>query len=273
MTTEVEQAAAPAPAAAPVAAPAPAAPAPAPAAPAPAPKAEDTLLPEAKPEAKPEAAPVEKPPVDAEGNPQSYSYEPTGDAGLDYVLTKVGELGYSETHPAMKAAMNGDFTLIRAELATKGVSGADQLVALAESAYGRHTAKAAESAKSLQASVEAAAGGAENWKLVREWAAAEATPEEKAEVNDALRKGGVAASAMASWLTSQYAAKHTLPKGEKPVATAAAAAPAQGAEPMTAKAYAAAVAALHSKLGSRMEESAEYAALQSQRLAARRAGI
>ena len=41
---------------------------------------------------------------------------------------------------------------------------------------------------------------------------------------------------------------------------------------MTAKAYAQAVEALRQKLGNRTDDSPEYAALQSQRLAARRAG-
>ena len=65
----------------------------------------------------------------------------------------------------------------------------------------------------------------------------------------------------------------TLPKDAADVAKPGAvgtAAPSN--EPMTAKAYAQAVEALRQKLGNRTEDSPEYAALQSQRLAARRAG-
>ena len=31
---------------------------------------------------------------------QEFSYDPTGDAGLDYALNFVGKLGYGDTHPA-----------------------------------------------------------------------------------------------------------------------------------------------------------------------------
>ena len=52
-----------------------------------------------------------------------FAYDATGDAGLDYALNFVGKLGYGDTHPAIMAAQKGDFSLIRAELATKGVAG------------------------------------------------------------------------------------------------------------------------------------------------------
>ena len=74
-------------------------------------------------------------------------------------------------------------------------------------------------------------------------------------------------------LVALYQQKHTLPKDAAAVAKpgeAGTAAPSN--EPMTAKAYAQAVEALRQKLGNRTEGSPEYAALQSQRLAARRAG-
>ena len=39
----------------------------------------------------------------------AYSYEPTGDAGLDYALAFVGNLGYGDSHPAILAAWAGAF--------------------------------------------------------------------------------------------------------------------------------------------------------------------
>lgn len=243
--------------------PAPAAPAPAPAqgqpqAPAPAPVKLDTPAEPVTPNA---------------DTTNEFTYDPTGDAGLDYALNFVGKLGYGDTHPAIIAAQHGDFSLIRAELATKGVAGSDAVLALAEQAYTRFAAEDAKKSEELAGFAAQAAGSAENWAVVRAWAAQEATPQEKAQVNAALSQGGLVAQGVISQLVTLYQQKHTLPKDAAPVAKpgeAGTAAPSN--EPMTAKAYAQAVEALRQKLGNRTEDSPEYAALQSQRLAARRAG-
>ena len=202
-----------------------------------------------------------------------FTYDPTGDAGLDYALNFVGKLGYGDTHPAIIAAQKGDFSLIRAELATKGVAGSDAVLALAEQAYTRFAAEDAKKSEELAGFAAQAAGSAENWAVVRAWAAQEATPQEKAQVNAALSQGGLVAQGVINQLVALYQQKHTLPKDAADVAKPGAvgtAAPSN--EPMTAKAYAQAVEALRQKLGNRTEDSPEYAALQSQRLAARRAG-
>ena len=203
-----------------------------------------------------------------------FTYDPTGDAGLDYALNFVGKLGYGDTHPAIIAAQKGDFSLIRAELATKGVAGSDAVLALAEQAYTRFAAEDAKKSEELAGYAAQAAGSAENWAVVRAWAAQEATPQEKAQVNAALSQGGLVAQGVISQLVALYQQKHTLPKDAADVAKpGAVGTAAPGNEPMTAKAYAQAVEALRQKLGNRTEDSAEYAALQQQRLAARRAGI
>ena len=202
-----------------------------------------------------------------------FTYDPTGDAGLDYALNFVGKLGYGDTHPAIIAAQKGDFSLIRAELATKGVAGSDAVLALAEQAYTRFAAEDAKKSEELAGFAAQAAGSAENWAVVRAWAAQEATPQEKAQVNAALSQGGLVAQGVINQLVALYQQKHTLPKDAADVAKPGAvgtAAPSN--EPMTAKAYAQAVEALRQKLGNRTEDSPEYAALQYQRLAARRAG-
>ena len=202
-----------------------------------------------------------------------FSYDPTGDAGLDYALNFVGKLGYGDTHPAIMAAQKGDFSLIRAELATKGVAGSDAVLALAEQAYTRFAAEDAKKSQELAGFAAQAAGSAENWAVVRAWAAAEATPQEKAQVNAAIAQGGLVAQGVISQLVNLYQQKHTLPKDAAPVAKPGAvgsAAPTAG--PMTAQAYAQAVEQLRQKYGSNTDSTPEYAALQSRRLAARRAG-
>ena len=218
----------------------------------------------------PAAAP---PPAPNSDTANEFSYDPTGDAGLDYALNFVGKLGYGDTHPAMAAAQKGDFSLIRAELATKGVAGSDAVLALAEQAYTRFAAEDAKKATELSGFAAQAAGSAENWAAVRAWAAAEATPQEKAQVNAAIAQGGLVAQGVISQLVSLYQQKHTLPKDAAPVAKpgeVGGSAPTAG--PMTAQAYAQAVEQLRQKYGSNTDSTPEYAALQSQRLAARRAG-
>ena len=225
------------------------------------------------------AAPDVRLDVPADGvtpNPDTtneFSYDPTGDAGLDYALNFVGKLGYGDTHPAIIAAQKGDFSLIRAELATKGVAGSDAVLALAEQAYTRFAAEDAKKSEELAGFAAQAAGSAENWAVVRAWAAQEATPQEKAQVNAALAQGGLVAQGVINQLITLYQQKHTLPKDASAVAKPGAAGTAAASnEPMTAKAYAKAVEELRQKLGNRTDDSPEYAALQSQRLAARRAG-
>ena len=219
------------------------------------------------------ALPTEKPPVTPNASTaEEFSYDPTGDAGLDYALNFVGKLGYGDAHPAIIAAQQGDFTLIKAELATKGVAGSDAVIALAEQAHARASEKHKASEAELAQVAATAAGSAENWTLVREWAASNADTAEKAQVNAALAQGGFIAKAVIDGLVGLYRSKHTLPKEAEPVATAGAAASSAAASPMTAQAYAKAVQELTAKYGARTEDTAEYAAIQAQRLAARRAG-
>lgn len=203
---------------------------------------------------------------------EPFQYEPTGDAGLDYALDFIGKLGYSDAHPAVRAAITGDFSLIRAELSTRGVQGADAVVKLAEDAHARFAAKEAEQAQVLQSYAHEAAGGEQNWDVVRAWASKEATPAEKADVNAALAKGGMVAKAMIRELVHLYKQSNTLPQDGKAVSKNAGT-PASNTAPLTAQAYAQAVDELYRKIGPGAANSPEYAQLQKQRLAARRAGI
>ena len=231
--------------------------------------------PTAPAETAPVALPVE-PEAPKPANPDTsteFAYEATGDAGLDYALNFIGKHGYGDAHPAVMAAQKGDFTLIEAELATKGVAGADAVVALAKQAFARHAEVAQKQEAELAGFAAQAAGGAENWGVVRAWAAQEATPQEKAQVNAALAQGGLVAQGVITQLVNLYTQRHTLPKDAAAVASPNATPQAGGsAEPMTAQRYAQAVEALRQKMGTKAEDSAEYAALQHQRLAARRAG-
>lgn len=214
--------------------------------------------------------PVKAEPPKVDDSP--VSYEPTGDVGLDLALDFVGKAGIGIDHPAMKAAQDGDFSILKATLAAKGVQGWEQFVALGEAAYTRtKEAEKANSAK-IAALVHEAAGGPEAWAEVQKWAAANATQEEKAEINALLNKGGLAAKGAVQYLVGAYnRATNVEATPADPVARAGrgGGVPTGDNAPLSPRAYSDAVAQLNARLGGRLEGSPEYAKLQARRQAFR----
>ena len=221
--------------------------------------------------------PVVAEPTAAEAPGTVISYNPTGDAGLDMALGFVGKLGLSPQHPAMAAASNGDFGMLKAHLASLGskAEGWQQYVALAEQAHatGKVTADA-KHAENLKA-VQEAAGGEEQWNNIQAWAAANAEPEERTSVNAALAQGGIAAKAMVQYLAGLYNRAPGTTVNPAPVVNPAAKASSASQEggALTAQAYAKAVQETRQKLGYSFDNSAEYRSLQMRREAGRRRGI
>lgn len=249
--------------AAPVAqAPAPAAPAAPVAAPAPATPAEP---------------PVEAPAPDAAPQPDgTFTYTPTGNPALDVALGFFGKQGIAPDSPAAKAALAGDFTLLAAELATKGdkAIGWEQHVELAKKAYTdaveRGKAVAAEVSKSAE---QIAASAGTDWKTVRSWAAQAAEPHEKAWFNGEIAKGGVAAKAAIQYVTNAYVKSQNAvihpPSAAGTNRGSGVAMPTM----LTAAEYSAKVQELLQKNGGRdISGTPEYRALQAARIAGRRAG-
>lgn len=218
----------------------------------------------AKPEVKPEPA---KPEVKTDDAP--VAYEPTGDVGLDMALDFLGKQGFSLEHPAMVAAGNGDFTVLEALLAQKGVQGWQQMIALGKAGYERTVNTHKESVSKTLAAVEEVAGGKEQWVAIQSWARDNATDAERAEINELLNAGGIKAKTAVLYLKGAYDKANNVNitppdgltfKGDgKPNV--------QSAGPMTAAQYTAAVQELSRTLGSRMEGSKEYAELGRRRLA------
>ena len=197
------------------------------------------------------------------------AYEPTGDVGLDMALDFVGKAGIGVDHPAMKAAAQGDFTILKATLAAKGAKGWEQFVALGEAAYEKVSKTEADKAAASKAAVYKEAGGEEAWKEVQTWASANATPEEKAEINRLLNQGGLAAKGAVKYLVDAYSrATNVVVNPRDPLANAARGGADTGANaPLSPRAYADAVQQLNNKLGGRLEGSKEYASLQQRRAA------
>lgn len=201
---------------------------------------------------------------------EAIAYEPTGDVGLDMALDFVGKAGINASHPAMLAAQNGDFTILKATLAAKGVTGWEQFVALGEAAYARTSADNDKKAAASREAIFKEAGGEENWNAIKTWAGANATPEEKAEVNALLNQGGLAAKGAVKYLSDAYAKANNVEVNPRdPLANAAAGANGNPQGPLSPRDYAAAVQQLNNKLGGRLEGSKEYADLQRRRSAFR----
>lgn len=201
-------------------------------------------------------------------------YNPTGDTGLDLALAFIGQRGYGPEHPAIQAAMKGDFDKIEASLKGLGdkAKGYERYVAAGRAAFAARTAaneKAAEATKAIAVEV---AGSVERWNAVHAWAVKLASDEEKAQIDAGLRAGGAAARAQVKYLSDLYAqsgedkapAKSPLKKG------ASGAAP--NSEALSQADYIAAVRDLRKKYGNRVDEQPEYKQLQARRQATLRQG-
>lgn len=195
-------------------------------------------------------------------------YEPTGDTGLDLALQFIGKAGVASDHPAVVAAASGDFSILKATLAAKGVQGWEQFVALGEDAYKRNQAKSEEKANALKTLVHNTVGGAEQWAEIQTWASANADPGEKAEINAMLNAGGLQAKQAARYLAECYAAANNVEVNPAdPTRAAGRGSPAADNGPLSPRQYADEVARLNGKLHGRLEGSKEYQALQARRLA------
>ena len=135
---------------------------------------------------------------------EAVAYEPTQDVGLDMTLKFLGDLGYGIENPAMQAAINGDFSLLEAELGAKGVKGYEAYIKLGQKAFTDVSAKTAERQAKDKAAVEGIAGSPENWQAMTTWAAANADDGEKAVLQAQLGKGGLEAAMAATWLATNY---------------------------------------------------------------------
>lgn len=197
-------------------------------------------------------------------------YESTGDTGLDMALDFVGKAGISGDHPAMQAAAEGDFSILKAVLAQKGVAGWEQYVKLGEDAYARTKAAEATKSQALVTLVHDVAGGKEEWEAVKAWASENAEPAEKAQINALLNQGGLAAKGAVTYLVNAYnKASNVTVNPKDPTANAArnGGTPDAATGPLDPKAYAKAVGELNHKLNGRLEGSKEYEALQRRRQA------
>lgn len=204
-------------------------------------------------------------------------FEPTGDAGLDLALEFVSKLGIPADDPAIKAAESGDFTALEEAMKKLGkkAEGYEKFMLLAQQAVTRMAAETqARRQKDWQA-IHEAVGGDEAWTAISQWAATQATAQERAEVNAGLALGGRVAVATAKYLADlhQRSSNAALP-AKSPIAPGAKGTPPVNA-PLTKEQYAAEYAALHRKYRGdpNLDSIPEVAALNQRRLRAKAQGI
>lgn len=222
------------------------------------------------------ATPVVVPTLEAEQAGKVFTYEKTGDSGLDYALGFVGRLGFGPDHPAVAAATKGDFGILKAELAAIGdkAPGHAEVVAIAEAAFARTTEKRTEATKAISSYAVKAAESPERWATVQKWASVNADATEKAEINAALSAGGVQAKAAVDYLIKCYSKSQEGVKSPKAATKPdASPSPTQTSGPLTASEYSAEVQKLMRASGMRdIGGKPEYLALQSRRLAGKKLG-
>lgn len=261
-----------------------------PGAPAPAPVVAPAAAPVAAPVAAPAAAPTPAPEPKQEpaGEPTELAldekddgkggFAETGDQGLDMALAFVHKNGFGPGHPAIVAAVKGDFSILRAELAGKNVPGAEAYMALAEKAYQKFHAENESKRAADKAAVHAIVGGEEQWQAITTWAKANAEPEEAAGINKALSAGGFEAKMAATFLAHHYnraTGGVAETDGAGPSAAASRGAAAVGLDVLSAREYGSAVIEARNKHNHRegpFENSKAYADLRDRRERGRKMG-
>lgn len=202
-----------------------------------------------------------------------YVLTPSGDPATDLAFKFLATNGITPGTAAWDAAQKGEFAVVKAALAEKGVKGGAEYVAILEDKAN----KAVESAKAkqlaVQSAVHTAVGGQEAWTTIKAWVAEHASDDELEAVNAALKGSPFMAKVMAEGLKARYeratgtadSAGDGQGRFTQMPPTRAAAAPAN--KVLSAAEYQSEIAALQRKLGHRMESSPEFAAIRARRQA------
>lgn len=200
----------------------------------------------------------------AEPAKPAVSYESTGNSNADYALGQIAAAGIGPDHPAAKAAMEGNFTLLKHALAAANVPGGDHLVDMLFDAA--TSAADAEEAFNQQvtADVHALAGSKEHWDTVMEWGRANADEGEKEALNELFGNPKTHKIA-AGYLLSMYDRAGGEREAAAPVVNADGAAARAGRQaaqtPLTRAEFAKEAKLLRDKMGDQYVMSAEYQAL------------
>lgn len=176
-------------------------------------------------------------------------------------------------NPAVQAAFDGDFGLLKAELASKGAKaqGFEQYIALAERAYQAEAQASAAREKEVGEAILGVFGGKEEgWNEVREWVKKEATPEEKTAFQTMLKSGDkFQAQAAAFYLNHLYQTANGVVREPSPTSSQPQPTVSNGASALSPQEFKAEVTRLYAEKGSSADNSPEMAALLKRREAYR----
>lgn len=194
-----------------------------------------------------------------------------GKPALAVALGFIKDAGFSLQDPAIVAAEDGDLTLLKAQLAAKGVQGADHMLAIIESEIKANQDAIQAHEDATTQVVESILG--DDKDTILEWARNTANAEEKEQFNNMLECGGVYARAAALLLQNAYYENTGATKAAANPVNHSSPAQSQGGGPLSAREYAQQVDALSAKLGGDPRGSREYAALSARREQGRKRGI
>lgn len=240
----------------------------APAAAAPAEAAKPAPVEEGKPA---EAAAPEAAAPEDNGMGQYIEQHSADNPALSLALGFLRDAGIAPTDPAFTMAeVDGDFTLLKAMLAQKGLPGTDAMVAILEKSVADHQAALAEHEAKTTELVGQILG--EQQEEILGWARENASAEEKEVINEMLEAGGLYARAAAIMLKDTYSSSGNTVPAANPVQFSQGGGGNAGG-PLDARTYASEVQALAKKLGGDPRSSREYQVLSQRREAGRKRGL
>ena len=138
-------------------------------------------------------------------NEESAVFEKTGDTGLDVALDFASKHGYTPDNPLIIAASNGDWSLLEADLATKGVAGYKEMLELGKKGFSNLVEQETKRVQEIQNSALSVFNGdMEYFNKVKEFASKNADAKEKAEFNAMFEAGPVQARAAMVLLKQAY---------------------------------------------------------------------
>jgi hypothetical protein len=185
------------------------------------------------------------------------------DPGLSYTLKFLATNGFNAESPAVQAAFNGDFSLLKAEMSAKGIAGWEQALALGEQSYQRAVeAKGATDEQVGGIVTEIAEQFGVDWEAAVAHVSTAAKPEEKTALN------GLLADPATAHIAAHYIASAFINNGDteiEPQARATTDAPravqAQGGAPLSRREYTAEMGKLRQSLGDDYMHSPQAQAL------------
>lgn len=138
---------------------------------------------------------------------EAVEFAETGDPKLDLALGFFGRNGLDADHDAIKAAVDGDFSLLEAYLDEKNVPGWRSYVGLAKEAHANAVKQAQEAdakvTDAVSKTLEQFGYTNEQWGEAIQWVRTE-SPEDVPEINKLLSSGPLGARAITAFILSNH---------------------------------------------------------------------